>query len=62
MFRFSIRDLLLAMALVSVGIAWWLDHQRLVVAQDRLDAIVAELVSRNIAVEIDTDGVWVSNP
>lgn len=62
MFRFTTRDLLLAMALVSVGIAWWLDHQRLVVAQDRLDTIVAELASRDIVTEIDADGVWVSNP
>jgi hypothetical protein len=62
MFRFSIRDLILVTALVSVGIAWWLDHRRLAITQDRLDTIVAELVSRNIAVEFDTDGVWVSNP
>jgi hypothetical protein len=45
-----------------VGFAWWLDHQRLIVAQDRLNTIVAELASRNLEVQIDEDGVWISNP
>ena len=62
MFRFTIRDLVLLTALVSLGVAWWLDHRRLAIAQDRLDTIVAELASRNIEVQIDDDGIWVSNP
>jgi hypothetical protein len=62
MFQFTIRNLILTIAFLSVGMAWWLDHRRLITAQDRLDTIVAELASRDIAVEIDADGVWVSNP
>lgn len=62
MFRFTIRDLILVTALASACLAWWLDHRRLTITQHRLDTIVAELASRDIAVEMDADGVWVSNP
>lgn len=62
MFRFTIRDLILVTALVSACTAWWLDHRGLAIAQDRLDTIAAELASRGIAVKIDPDGIWVSNP
>ena len=62
MFRFTIREIALMTALMAVGFAWWLDHRRFIVARDRLDTIVAELVSRNLSVEIDDDGIWISNP
>ncbi len=62
MFRFTIRDLVLLTAIAGLTIAWWLDHRRLAVAQDRLDTIIAELVSRNLNVEMDADGIWISNP
>jgi hypothetical protein len=62
MFRFTIRELVLLTAIAGFGFAWWLDHRRLEVARDRLDTIIGELVSRNLEVEIDDDGIWISNP
>jgi len=62
MFRFTIRELVLITAIAGLSFAWWLDHRRFIVAQDRLDTIVAELASRNLEVEIDADGIWISNP
>lgn len=31
-FRFSIRDLLWAMALTAMGLGWWMDHHQLTTA------------------------------
>jgi len=62
MFRFTIRELVLITAIAGLGFAWWSDYRRFIVAQDRLDTIVAELASRNLEVEIDEDGIWISNP
>jgi hypothetical protein len=62
MFRFTIRELLLITAIAGLGLAWWFDHQRFIVAQNRLDDIVGELASRNLTVDIDEDGIWISNP
>jgi hypothetical protein len=62
MFRFSIRDVLWLTALIAALTVWWLDHRRLNEVQAHLDTIVAELASRDLAVEIDKDGIWVSNP
>ena len=62
MFRFTIRDVLWLTALIAALTVWWLDHRQLNEVRDRLDTIVAELASRDLAVEIDKDGIWVSNP
>ena len=62
MFRFTIRDLVLITAMMGFALAWWIDRRRLTTAQDRLHAIVSELASRNVQVEFDSDGVWLSNP
>ena len=43
--RFSLSNLLLLVTLVAVGIGWWLDHNRLVQANTRLNTEAAELFS-----------------
>lgn len=41
-FRFGTRDLLWAMALLAIGLAWWLDHSQLQAKSVRyLNALVA---------------------
>ena len=44
-FSFSIRELLLLTALLGMGIAWWLDHQRLTTISD----VPAKLVDDALA-------------
>ncbi len=61
MFRFTIREVLLLTIVIAMGIAWGLDRSRLSVAQDRLSTIIAELASRDCAVEMDANGLWISS-
>jgi hypothetical protein len=60
MFRLTIRDALLLLLIVGLAIAWGIDRWRLGIAQDRLSTIVAELTSRDLEVEFDGDGLWIS--
>ena len=41
--KYSLSTLLLIIALVGMGIAWWLDHNRLSRANERLNTEAAEL-------------------
>lgn len=59
--RFTTRDLMLLVMIVALAIAWGLDHWRLVVTQERLDTLVAELVSLDFEVEFE-NGLWVTPP
>jgi hypothetical protein len=62
MFRFTIRDVLWLTVVVALAAGWLMDHRRLAVFEQRFHNIVAELVSRNLSVEIEDDGLWISNP
>jgi hypothetical protein len=50
MFRFTIRDGLLALALVGVALAWWSDHRRLKKESSELRAANLELALKMIGV------------
>jgi hypothetical protein len=62
MFRFTIRDVLWLTVVVALAVGWLVDHRRLKVFEQRFHTIVAELVSRNLDVEIGADGLWIRNP
>ena len=62
MFRFTIRELLLLTIIAGLAVAGWLEHRQRVVTQSHLDDIIGELASRNLTVDIDDDGIWISNP
>ena len=44
--KYSLSNLLLLIALVGMGIAWWLDHDRLSRANERLNTEAAELFDK----------------
>ena len=46
MFRFTIRDVLLGMAVVGLGVGWWVDRQRLVAVNGRLGTTMGEIYQR----------------
>jgi hypothetical protein len=45
--KFSIANLMLAIALIAVAIGWWCDHRRLSEANGRLNAEAAELFTQH---------------
>lgn len=60
--RLSVRDLLWLTLVVALSIAWWIQNRQLNILQERFHSIIAELASRDLSVEIDNGGVWISTP
>ena len=48
MFRFTIRDVLLLMVIVGLGVGWWIDHRRLDVARAVSEARSKSLEAREL--------------
>ena len=44
--KYSVAHLLLVMALVAMGVAWWVDHARLSRANEKLNTEAAELFQK----------------
>lgn len=62
MSRFSLRDLFWLTLVVALAVAWLVQTRKLSVAQDRLDSVIAELVSRDCPVEVSEEGIWIGYP
>jgi hypothetical protein len=59
MFRFTIRDVLLAMAALGLALGWYLEHARHASTRDQLHGVVDTLEAAGVEMEASPDHVYV---
>jgi hypothetical protein len=62
MFRFTIRDVLWLMVVVSLGLALWIERSRNGITRNQLQGIVYALESVDVQAEVGRNHVTITGP